>query len=36
MRPWWKNPPWIEKFHPRLLGRKNKKILKNKKTGREP
>jgi hypothetical protein len=28
MKPWWKNPPKTEKFHPRLLGRRNKKILK--------
>ncbi len=34
MKPWWKNPPWTEKFHLKLLGRRNKKILKNKKTRR--
>jgi hypothetical protein len=34
MRPWWKNPPRTEKFHPRLLGRRNKRIMKNKKTRR--
>jgi hypothetical protein len=34
MKPWWKNPPRTEKFHPRVLGRRNKKILKNKKTRR--
>jgi hypothetical protein len=34
MKPWWKDPPRTEKFHPRVLGRRNKKILKNKKTRR--
>jgi len=34
MKPWCKNPPWTDKFHSRLLRRKNKKILKNKKTRR--
>jgi len=24
-RPWWKNPPRTYKFHPRLLGRRNKR-----------
>jgi hypothetical protein len=30
----WKNPPRTKKFHPRLLGRRNKRILRNKKTKR--
>jgi hypothetical protein len=34
MRLWWKNPTRIEKFHLRLLGRRNKRIPKNKKTRR--
>jgi hypothetical protein len=34
MRPWWKNPPWTEKFHLRLLGRRNKKILKTRRPGK--
>jgi hypothetical protein len=33
-RPWWKNPPNNKKFHPKLLGRRNKKIMKNKKPKR--
>jgi hypothetical protein len=32
MKAWWKNPPRTKKFHLKLLRRRNKKILKNKKT----
>jgi hypothetical protein len=32
MRPWWKNPTRTKKFHSKLLGRRNKRILKIKKT----
>jgi hypothetical protein len=33
-KPWWKNPPRTQKFHPSLLGRRNKRILKTKRARR--